>query len=144
MVLGAAPALADPTGGAGRPPSQGYFGWQVRASTDRSAADANQGIATLTVGDGVGRVITRGNADLTDRMIDLGWVHIGDPDATGRYILDAYQGAADARTKLFVPTAPDATTHWLVHHLVAGSSTTIRSLRSRPAPSGSSRGSGTR
>lgn len=80
---------------------------------------ADQGLASVTRG-GVTTVVTRGSGSIPRALLRAGWTHIGDPDSRGGYLLDAYQGEATSRVKLFVLTAPDGRRTLLTHTLTAG------------------------
>jgi hypothetical protein len=66
---------------------------------------AGQGLTTV-VADGRPTVLYRGDWSIPKRLRNRGWVHIGDPGSWGGYVLDAYQGLGDARSKLYVVITP--------------------------------------
>lgn len=89
--------------------------WRLTGHETAFAPAADEGVAT------VGRqVVYRGDLDVTPAQQAQGWVHIGDPEAAGGSIVDAYQGPPGATSKMFQVTAPDGTTRQLVHPLATG------------------------
>lgn len=100
---------------------QGSVGpWVLTGWRAIPAGNSDQGVATVTLPHGVGRVATRGNADVSDALRARGWWHIGDPDSTRGYLLDAYQGKQGMDAKLFVLTGPDGHRSDFFHRLVPG------------------------
>jgi hypothetical protein len=74
------------------------------------SAFANQGLASVST-----TVIYRGDYSIPLRLRFQGWTHIGDPDAAGGYIFDAYQGPSTA--KMYEVTTPAGKHYDYVHTL---------------------------
>jgi hypothetical protein len=104
------------------PPHATAGRWTLGTSQTVSAAHTDQGVATVLLPRGGERIVTRGNGDVSAAMRSLGWTHIGDPDSSHGYLLDAYQGAPSMGAKLFVLTAPDGHRSAWRHRLVRGES----------------------
>ena len=81
--------------------------WQLTGWRTVPAAHADQGLATVMTSKGDERIVLRGDADVSAAMRARGWWHIGDPDSTHGYLIDAYQAMPSVRAKLFVLTAPE-------------------------------------
>jgi hypothetical protein len=79
---------------------------------------ASEGVATLP--SAAGGVLYRGSASIPLRLHDAGWQHIGDPDAVDGYVLDAYQGAPSATSKLYEITTPTGAHLDYTHPLTPG------------------------
>jgi hypothetical protein len=89
--------------------------WHLAGHETVFGPAADEGVATVG-----GRVVYRGDLDVTAALRAQGWVHIGDPGAFDRSIVDAYQGPPGADAKMFLLTAPDGATRAYVHPLAAG------------------------
>lgn len=94
--------------------------WVLTGWRSIPAAHADQGLATVATPGGGARLVTRGNADVTAQLRSTGWWHIGDPGSYRGYLVDALQGHAAMRAKLFVLTAPDGRRSDWTHRLVSG------------------------
>ena len=66
---------------------------------------ASQGLTTV-MADGRPAMLYRGEWSIPKRLRAQGWVHIGDPGSWGGYVVDAYQGRSDVRSKLFEVITP--------------------------------------
>lgn len=94
--------------------------WTLVSARQVPAGSADQGVATVQPPHGAARIVTRGGHDVPTSLRARGWWHIGDPGSTHGYLLDAYQGRAAMRAKLFMLTAPDGRrTEW-IHELAPG------------------------
>ncbi|MDQ2728497.1 MAG: hypothetical protein M3Y91_11690 [Actinomycetota bacterium] len=85
--------------------------------------DAQPGLVSdegVTTTDTSPSVVYRGVLSILPEVGLQGWVHIGDPDSWRGAIVDAYQGAPGATSKLFVVTLPDGTRHSYTHALDRG------------------------
>ena len=65
------------------------------------------------------RIVYRGNWSIPLRLRLAGWDHIGDPDASGGYVFDAYQSSTRPE-KLYEVTTPDGGRYDYTHALVPG------------------------
>ena len=79
---------------------------------------AGQGLTTV-IADGRPTMLYRGEGSISKRLRAQGWVHIGDPGSWGGYVVDAYQGRSDARSKLYEVTTPVGHRHDYDHALDA-------------------------
>jgi hypothetical protein len=109
----AGPAAAAPV----RPAA--VSGWTQLDRSLASSLTSNEGIATVQSGTGT-TLLTRGIASIPIQVLLEGWTHIGDPDSTGGYVFDAYQGPDGGSTKMFRVTTPTGQSYEYVHALVAG------------------------
>jgi hypothetical protein len=94
--------------------------WSLRSAAAVASAHADQGVAVLLHPGARSTVVTRGRADIPAALRAAGWVHIGDPGASGGYLIDAYQGRSGAGTKMFAITAPSGRRSLLIHRLEVG------------------------
>lgn len=115
VLTASAPGARADVDAAGRAGNWRLQGW-VTAAEDRT----DQGLATVTTASGRARVVTRGDDSIPPALRAAGWRHIGDPDAAGGWLLDAYQGSPSATAKLYVLTAPDGRRYLLRHPLLPG------------------------
>ena len=93
--------------------------WTLSSTQVLPASTADEGVATL-VRAGRTTTITRGVGSIPADLLAQGWIHIGDPDSRDGYVIDAYQGRSNARSKLFVITAPDGVKRYYRHDLDPG------------------------
>jgi len=98
----------------------GLAHWRAVGSYDQSSLTASEGLATVNPPGGASYLLYRGLASVPANLAAEGWGHIGDPDAAGGYIVDAYQGPSSGRSKLFLVTTPPGATVQYTHSLVAG------------------------
>jgi hypothetical protein len=82
-------------------------------------------VDSLTGAEGVaseanGTILHRGLGSIPAKLRLEGWNHIGDPDVAEGYVFDAYQGAADGRSKMFSVTTPDGKLLEYTHTLDPG------------------------
>jgi hypothetical protein len=112
-AVAALPAAAKATGVSTLAGSQPAKHWVRVDQYAEVSAFANQGLATVST-----TVIYRGDYSIPLRLRFQGWTHIGDPDAAGGYIFDAYQGPSTA--KMYEVTTPAGKHYDYVHSLVSG------------------------
>ncbi|GAB2597274.1 hypothetical protein GCM10027168_32670 [Streptomyces capparidis] len=98
------------------PASASPGGWTVGGGTTVNTLTGGQGLATLADGS----LLYRGLASIPLSLRLRGWEHIGDPDAAGGWVFDAYQGGSGATKKMFAATGPDGTRHLYEHPLDPG------------------------
>jgi hypothetical protein len=67
-----------------------------------------------------GTILHRGLSSIPVKLRLQGWNHVGDPDIDNGYIFDAYQGAADGKSKMFSVTTPDGKLLEYTHTLDPG------------------------
>ena len=94
--------------------------WAQVGRTTASSLTADEGVATVASASGTTSVLYRGVASIPLSVLVQGWVHIGDPDSRGGYVIDAYQGSSGATSKMFRLTTPARTSYQYVHKLVSG------------------------
>ena len=115
------PTTTTTARGPGRPISQtGIAHWQETGSSEQPTQNAGEGVATVVPPGGPSYLLYRGFASIPPSLAAEGWGHIGDPDSTGGYIVDAYQGPGSGHTKMFLVTTPSGSTVQYIHTLVAG------------------------
>ncbi len=95
-------------------------GWHRVGSYVEPTLTAGQGLATVETPGGGRTIVYRGDLSIPPSIAAEGWTHIGDPDAAGGYVVDAFQGAASATSKLFVVTTPSGRMLQYVHPLARG------------------------
>jgi hypothetical protein len=100
--------------------TSGIAHWQQVGSYDENTVTAGEGVATVAPPGPASTVIYRGILTVPPVEAAQGWTHIGDPDSTGGYTVDAFQGPSSRPSKMFLTTSPSGTTHQYVHNLVAG------------------------
>jgi hypothetical protein len=94
--------------------------WSVTGSSLQSTLSAGEGVATVQQSGG-DKVMYRGVLSIPLVTRIEGWSHIGDPDAAGGYVFDAYQSGASAPTsKMFRVTTPSGQAYEYTHALVPG------------------------
>jgi hypothetical protein len=98
----------------------GIAHWRLVGSYVESSLTAGEGLATVTGPGHRSHLVYRGILSVPKKLAAEGWTHIGDPDAAGGYIIDAYQGPSARRSKMFLVTRPSGSTLQYVHTLVAG------------------------
>jgi hypothetical protein len=117
---GAAPSGASPSGASPSGPMRplagsGIAGWHLGGSVTEDTVTAGEGVATVAPGGGPGRQIYRGIGTVPAAEKAAGWTHIGDPDAVGGTVIDAFQGRPTA--KMFLVTTASGATYRYVHAL---------------------------
>ncbi len=93
--------------------------WQQVDQSSRLTITSGQGPASITTG-GHTTIVYRGNGSIPPRLYLQGWRHVGDPGGHDGYLFDAYQGAANARAKLYEVTTPGGSHLDYVHPLAPG------------------------
>jgi hypothetical protein len=93
--------------------------WVLAGWTTRAEDFTDQGLTTVTSSTGT-RLLTRGDDSILPSLAAAGWQHVGDPDSYNGFILDAYQGSAAARAKLFLLTTPSGARYQYVHPMTPG------------------------
>jgi hypothetical protein len=88
---------------------------QVSTSTVNSLTGA-EGLAS----ESNGTILHRGLGSIPSKLRLEGWNHIGDPDIADGDLFDAYQGAADGKTKMFSVTTSDGKLLEYTHTLDPG------------------------
>jgi hypothetical protein len=125
VVAGCSSQAATPTtvakaSGPTKPLSTtGIDNWKEVGSYDESSLDAGEGVATVVQPGKASYLLYRGLTSVPKRLDAEGWSHIGDPDSTGGYIIDAYQGPSSGHSKMFLVTTPSGATAQYVHTLVS-------------------------
>lgn len=95
--------------------------WTRTGSSLQGTLGAGEGVATVHATSGADTVLYRGVASIPLSVLAQNWSHIGDPDAVGGYLFDAYQSGASAPTgKMFRVTTPAGASYEYTHALVAG------------------------
>jgi hypothetical protein len=98
----------------------GIAQWRMVGSYNENSLTAGEGLVTVA-GPGHGtHLIYRGILSVPKALTAEGWSHVGDPDAAGGYIIDAYQGPSSRHSKMFLVTRPSGSTVEYVHTLVSG------------------------
>jgi len=92
--------------------------WKEVGSYDENSLDAGEGVATVVPPGKASYLLYRGLTSVSQNLSAEGWGHIGDPDSTGGYIFDAYQGPSSGPSKMFLVTTPSGATIQYVHTLV--------------------------
>jgi hypothetical protein len=117
----APPATAAPTttplGAAGAATRSQLGPWHLVGHDAQAGLISDEGVTTT---DTPPAVVYRGVLNILPAIGLQGWVHIGDPDSWHGAIVDAYQGPAGARSKLFAVTSPNGTLHSYTHPLDPG------------------------
>ncbi|NEB74962.1 hypothetical protein G3I40_06900 [Streptomyces sp. SID14478] len=112
--------LAAATGalalGAGTASAAAAPSWSETGTSHVNSLTGSQGLASRADGS----LLHRGLASVPLDLRIAGWSHVGDPDVSGGYTFDAYQGGDDATTKMFAATAPDGTRTTYEHTLDQG------------------------
>lgn len=99
----------------------GISGWTETDAALQSTLSAGEGVATVDPPGGSPYVLYRGISSIPVGVAAAGWTHIGDPDSTGGYIVDAYQNSsASSNEKMFLVTTPSGASYQYVHKLVSG------------------------
>lgn len=89
--------------------------WHLIGHTIEASAVADQGVATR------GSVpFYRGELSIPLQQRSEGWNHIGDQDARAGFTVDAYQGPAGGRSKMYLVTTPSGASYEYTHVLDAG------------------------
>ena len=91
-------------------------GWTPTGSSRVNSLTGGEGIATAADGS----LLTRGLGSIPLGLRAAGWNHVGDPDISGGYIFDAYQGGDDATSKMFASPRPSGSTYQYTHPLDSG------------------------
>jgi hypothetical protein len=98
----------------------GIAGWTETGSYLESTLIADEGVATVSPPGGTPYELYRGVLSIPLAQYAQGWTHIGDPDSSDGYIIDAYQGSSTGDTKMFLVTTPSGATYEYTHTLVSG------------------------
>jgi hypothetical protein len=115
----AAQATVTKATGVTKPVSRtGIANWKEVGSYDESSLDASEGVATVVPAGKTSYLLYRGLTSVPKNLAAEGWGHIGDPDSTRGYIIDAYQGPSSGHSKMFLVTTPAGATAQYVHTLV--------------------------
>jgi hypothetical protein len=121
VVSTATATAASASTGPTRPLSEtGIAHWRKIGSYTENSLYAGEGVATVSRPGHGSYELYRGLLSVPKKLAAQGWSHIGDPDSVDDYIIDAYQGPASGRSKMFLVTTPSGTTVEYVHRLVAG------------------------
>jgi hypothetical protein len=124
VVAGCSSQAATPTtvakaSGPTKPVSTtGIGNWKEIRSYDENSLDAGEGVATVVPPGKATYLLYRGLTSVPKDLAAEGWGHIGDPDSTGGYIIDAYQGPSTGHSKMFLVTTPSGAIAQYVHTLV--------------------------
>ena len=117
----APPTTVATTTGPGKPESlSGIANWREVGSYDEDSVSAGEGVATVVPPGSPSYLLYRGFTSVPKNLADEGWGHIGDPDSTDGYVIDAYQGPSSGHSKMFLVTTPSGATVRYVHTLVTG------------------------
>ncbi|GAB3886389.1 hypothetical protein GCM10029964_050600 [Kibdelosporangium lantanae] len=94
-------------------------GWRQVDHVTVSATTGNEGVTTVRPPHGKAYLAFRGAGAIPQQLKDEGWGHVGDPDSTRGYVVDAYQNTRDvpAPNKMFLVTTPTGQTYEYVHKL---------------------------
>src|SRR4051794_12072639 len=119
VVLAAATAVTLIGSTAQACPTGPLRGWRQVDHTTVSATTGNEGVATVRPPHGEARLLFRGAGAIPQQLKDEGWGHVGDPDSTRGYVVDAYQNTRDvpAPNKMFLVTTPTGQSYEYVHKL---------------------------
>ncbi|HEY5108245.1 MAG TPA: hypothetical protein VII96_01405 [Acidimicrobiales bacterium] len=98
----------------------GIANWREIGSYDESSLTASEGLTTVVPPGAASYLLYRGLTSVPADLAAEGWGHIGDPDSTRGYIVDAYQGPSSGHSKMYLVTTPSGTTVQYTHALVAG------------------------
>ncbi len=120
LTTGTAEAAAGSPGPTKPLSTTGIAQWRLVGSEVENSLTAGEGLATVAGPDHGTHLIYRGLLSVPKTLAAAGWSHIGDPDAAGGYIVDAYQGPSWRHSKLFLVTRPSGATVQYVHTLVTG------------------------
>lgn len=93
--------------------------WHYVDRDRKLKAFANQGLTTVVAADGTKSLLYRGDYSIPRQVKNQGWVHIGDPDSSDGFIIDAYQGQPGATSKMYEVTTPAGERIDFVHQLEA-------------------------
>jgi hypothetical protein len=96
----------------------GIVGWTEVGSHDENTLVAGEGVATVSTPGHGSAVLYRGIQSVPGNLSAQGWTHIGDPDSTRGYIVDAYQGPSSGTSKMFLVTTPKGKSVEYIHTLV--------------------------
>lgn len=80
---------------------------------------SDEGLATVARAGGT-EIVYTGSLTVSSALAAEGWVHVGDPDGWGGWLVTPFQGEAGARTKMFEVTSPDGSLSRAVHTLQPG------------------------
>jgi len=115
------PSTVAKSSGPTKPVSQsGIANWREIGSYDESSLIASEGVATVVPPGSTSYLLYRGITSVPANLAAEGWGHIGDPDSTDGYIIDAYQGPGSGHSKMFLVTTPSGATIQYIHTLVRG------------------------
>ncbi|MEV8549443.1 hypothetical protein AB0L04_06345 [Streptomyces glaucescens] len=90
--------------------------WTETATAYTDTLGGGQGLASRADGS----LLYRGLADIPLGLRIKGWNHVGDPDIARGHVVDAYQGADTATSKMFTVTTPAGKRYEYVHPLAPG------------------------
>ncbi|QIJ65735.1 hypothetical protein [Streptomyces sp. JB150] len=102
--------------GAGTASAAGTPAWTETATAYTDTLGGGQGLASHADGS----LLYRGLADIPLGLRLKGWNHVGDPDIARGHVVDAYQGADTATSKMFAVTTPAGKRYEYVHPLSQG------------------------
>ncbi|MER6349985.1 hypothetical protein ACWC10_23370 [Streptomyces sp. NPDC001595] len=115
-LLALATLAAALTVGAGTASAAGAPRWTETGTSYTDTLGGGQGLASHADGS----LLYRGLADIPLGLRLKGWNHVGDPDIARGHVIDAYQGADTATSKLFTVTTPAGKRYEYVHPLGPG------------------------
>ncbi|MEV5436900.1 hypothetical protein AB0K80_12840 [Streptomyces sp. NPDC052682] len=102
--------------GSGTASAAGEPHWAEAGTAYTGTLGGGQGLASRADGS----LLYRGLASIPLELRLKGWNHIGDPDIARGYVVDAYQGADAATSKMFTVTTPAGRRLEYVHPLNPG------------------------
>jgi hypothetical protein len=91
--------------------------WLLVGRSELFGVLSDQGLATVRTASGT-TTIYRGAVSVTSALRAQGWDHVGDPDAWGGWLVDAFQGQPGRTSKMFRVTSPSGVQTEVVHPLV--------------------------
>ena len=95
--------------------------WELVGKEDRLPYFSDEGVTTVVDADGGRQLLFRGGWSVPWRLrVDRKWVHIGDPDSRHGVIVDCYQGAAGATSKMYRASRTDGSSWDFIHQLAPG------------------------
>lgn len=109
-LLGAFSLAASPASAASEPH------WAQTGTAYTDTLGGGQGLASRADGS----LLYRGLASIPLDLRIKGWNHVGDPDIARGHVVDAYQGADTATSKMFAVTTPAGKRYEYVHRLDPG------------------------
>src|SRR5271169_3499565 len=113
------PTVVASTNGPTRPiVLSGIDQWRNISSYDENTLYAGEGVAAVTPAEHGSYLLYRGILSVPKSLAAEGWGHIGDPDSTDGYVIDAYQGPSSGHSKMFLVTMPSGAVLQYVHALL--------------------------